>query len=366
MRKEVIRKGLVLGIIVLFVGAGVVSGTGRNNSKGENRDQIDQQNSTWNGAGLGVLPPNKLAQSFKPTLNTLTRVELIVMKYGTYSPGVLRISIRSSLNGDDLTSTSIPADSATQSGGWIELDFPDITVTPEQTYYILFHADDLWVSENNLLWGKSSGDPYNRGEQWEYNGNTGVWSIIPPDPYVWDFCFKTYGQDGGNQPPGAPTITGPTNGTLWYSYSYSFNSVDPDDDPVYYYVDWGDGNVEDWVGPFSSGETVDISHSWSSQGVYEIRAKAKDVPGNESEWSDIHTMTITLNTTEVILVGLITNLYEYDDFYTFNASMLLWLCLDPFDIKFYSSGEGIAILKEYNGILFEPIIVGRFDAVLMP
>ena len=148
--------------------------------------------------------------------------------------------------------------------------------------------------------------------------------------------------------------------------TWAFNSVDPDDDPVYYYVDWGDGTYDDWIGPSNSGETLDISHSWDSQGVYEIRAKAKDTSDEESDWSDIHTMTITLNTTEVILVGLITNLYEYDDFYTFNASVLLWLCLDPFDIKFYSSGEGIAILKEYEGIIFEPIIVGRFNAVLMP
>jgi len=50
--------------------------------------------------------------------------------------------------------------------------------------------------------------------------------------------------------------------------------------------DWGDGNYSDWVGPFNSGDNCEQSYSWSSEGEYQIRVKAKDDFYGESEWSD--------------------------------------------------------------------------------
>lgn len=51
---------------------------------------------------------DSLAQSFRPTLNKLTKVQLEVGNYGS-PPGSLKISIRSSLSGQDLTSISLPS-----------------------------------------------------------------------------------------------------------------------------------------------------------------------------------------------------------------------------------------------------------------
>jgi hypothetical protein len=86
-------------------------------------------------------------------------------------------------------------------------------------------------------------------------------------------------------PPTAPNITGPSNGKPGTSYIYSFNSTDPERDDVYYFIDWGDNTQEDWFGPFPSGVEVTKSHIFENPGAYTIYVKAKDINGNEGNWS---------------------------------------------------------------------------------
>jgi hypothetical protein len=50
--------------------------------------------------------------------------------------------------------------------------------------------------------------------------------------------------------------------------------------------DWDDGTRMEWIGPFNSGQTVTVSHTWRDQGSYAIKVKAKDIYGGESFWSD--------------------------------------------------------------------------------
>jgi len=87
--------------------------------------------------------------------------------------------------------------------------------------------------------------------------------------------------------PDKPTITGTTLGKPGEEYEYTFSSTDPDEDDVYYYVDWGDDTYEEWVGPFASGEEIVITHEWSEKGIYQIRAKAKNTFGVESIWATL-------------------------------------------------------------------------------
>jgi hypothetical protein len=85
-----------------------------------------------------------------------------------------------------------------------------------------------------------------------------------------------------NTPPEVPEIVGPTSGEPDISYNFTFNSVDPDGDDVYYYIIWGDGYIEDWEGPYTSGEDFEIAHTYSRRKTYTIEAKAKDTFGDES------------------------------------------------------------------------------------
>ena len=99
-------------------------------------------------------------------------------------------------------------------------------------------------------------------------------------------------QPAENQPPDEPTITGPTEGDPGVEYNFTFETTDPEGDDVYYYIDWGDGDTEGWLGPYASDEEVTVPHTYSENGSYEIKAKAKDTNNAESDWSDPFTVII--------------------------------------------------------------------------
>jgi len=111
------------------------------------------------------------------------------------------------------------------------------------------------------------------------------------------YIGSAYGIDGGylyafgpgdvNNPPNKPAITGPNSGKTGESYSYSFSATDPDNDQISYYVDWGDGSNSGWQGPYQSGSNITLSHSWSNDGTYSIKAKAKDDEGSESTYATL-------------------------------------------------------------------------------
>ena len=93
-------------------------------------------------------------------------------------------------------------------------------------------------------------------------------------------------------PPDPPIINGTKCGKPETEYEYTFNSTDPDDHYLYYYIDWGDGNFEEWIGPFDSGENVTVNHTWGDYGTYMIKAKSKDRFDIESDWSDPYKIEI--------------------------------------------------------------------------
>jgi hypothetical protein len=88
-----------------------------------------------------------------------------------------------------------------------------------------------------------------------------------------------------NQPPTAPFIIGPLSGLPNIIQFFSFLSEDPGGHTIYYWIDWGDGTNTGWIGPFLPGTLIPRSHTWTTQGIYSIKAKAKDVC-IESDWSE--------------------------------------------------------------------------------
>jgi hypothetical protein len=106
-------------------------------------------------------------------------------------------------------------------------------------------------------------------------------------------------------PPDAPIIDGPTSGKRRTVYFYTFKAVDPDGFDLYYYIDWGDDSVIDWFGPYDSGIEVTGSHRWNNTGTYIIRAKARNILGEEGPWGEF-TVTIPRNkSTDNVLFRLI-------------------------------------------------------------
>lgn len=108
-----------------------------------------------------------------------------------------------------------------------------------------------------------------------------------------NYCFNLYGdptlkREGiSTGMPSAPVIDGPKSGRPNNNYDYTFSSVDPTNDDVFYYIDWGDANIEEWIGPYSSGEEITLTHTWTEKDTFNIRAKTKDINEEESTWSTL-------------------------------------------------------------------------------
>lgn len=92
--------------------------------------------------------------------------------------------------------------------------------------------------------------------------------------------------------PYPPEIDGPTEGDIGEEHEFTFVAIDPLEKNVIYYIDWGDGSVEEWIGPYASGEEVTIAHTWEMGGKYEIMAKAKNEENAEGGWSLPFAITI--------------------------------------------------------------------------
>jgi outer membrane protein assembly factor BamB len=138
-------------------------------------------------------------------------------------------------------------------------------------------------------------DAENGVELWNYStgGSISSPAILNGKVYVASnngnvYCFKNL-----DYPPETPsTPTGPDAAGVEIPVNFSTVTTDPDGDQLFYLWDWGDGNMSSWLGPFDSNITITTNYSWIDEGNYNIRVKAKDLMGNESHWSDAHTISI--------------------------------------------------------------------------
>ncbi len=114
-------------------------------------------------------------------------------------------------------------------------------------------------------------------------------------------------QSSINTPPENPNIIGPTTGKPDVELVYNFSSIDPENHVIYYFIDWGDGTNTGWIGPYNSSEEISLSHVWEEKGTYIIKAKAKDLFGEESEWE---TLEISIPRIKIINEFLIIKLLK--------------------------------------------------------
>jgi len=87
----------------------------------------------------------------------------------------------------------------------------------------------------------------------------------------------------GNFPPDKPDIDGPSKGKQGVEHSWILHSEDPECESIYFYIDWGDGNIVDWFGPNPSCMPVEACHIYEKTGSYVIAVKVKDIYDAESD-----------------------------------------------------------------------------------
>lgn len=88
-----------------------------------------------------------------------------------------------------------------------------------------------------------------------------------------------------NSPPKRPSSPmGVAAGYVDKSYSFKGYATDPNQDQIAYIFDWGDGSTSQSE-MAKSGTAVQMSHSWSRAGAYQIKIMVMDVNDAKSQWS---------------------------------------------------------------------------------
>ena len=242
-------------------------------------ESYDQQQIAYNNK-KGAYSNNWIAQSFKPSDDLLTKVEVYIYKWGNPTSDIV-LSIRSSLSELDLAVCSKPISQIPTTITWITFDFNDISVTPENTYYIILRTTS-GDNFNAYEWGYGYYTSYTRGSFWKSSNSGSSWIEYT----YYDFCFKTYTTSESSYSPDIPNVpSGPTILTIGQSATYTTSTTDPDGDQVQYRFYWGDGTFSSWTSLVNSGQSSSMSTAWNSIGTYVVKAQARDSYGSISGWS---------------------------------------------------------------------------------
>lgn len=93
-----------------------------------------------------------------------------------------------------------------------------------------------------------------------------------------------------NSPPSIPQRPSvyKTKGLFDRRYKFVTNTVDIDNDIFYVKWDYGDGTISEWKRPYNSTEIISnfFMHTYKRMGTYNVRVKARDIYGQQSDWSE--------------------------------------------------------------------------------
>jgi len=355
--------------------------------RGDQLDQYQSRNSNSINTLWCINDKTWLAQSFKPGVECITRVKLL-LSIGYGDPGDMVVSIRKSLEGDDLVALTISQDNFKIWNRLIDIDFEDISVNPWDTYYIVCRAPN-GDRDNRYEW-LTCEETYSRGSGHITMDEGTSWEILGHDQlnsrFYSDFCFYVFGKnETQKRPPTTPSITaGPKYGII--SDEFTYRATFTGEGPVYYNFSWADGTYSGWMGPYNPGESCEAKHEYNIPGffgipgTYRIRVMVKDSFDLESDWSSELNLCIM---EPVLIFGTVSDVYETEDYFYIKPGTLLYLnSKSPMYFKLtiftnlcerfprlvglplISIGD-IIVSKESVGKLGSQYIFGRFNAMVL-
>ncbi len=201
-----------------------------------------------------------------------------------------------------------------------DFTFTSIDYEDDDLYY---YVD--WGDETNTGWI----GPYASGEEisilnsWMSKGDFEI-TAKAKDTNGFESEWSSKQIRIGNEPPEVPLITGETNGEAGVEYEYTIISADPEDDNLFYDIQWGDGSEINDFGPYESGSELRMIHSWN-KGSYTIKARVCDVFGACSDWGELKISMpkydfFNLNINKFrLFFEIILNITENLNFYQFNS-----------------------------------------------
>jgi hypothetical protein len=183
---------------------------------------------------------------------------------------------------------------------WVPTDF----VTPT-TVTISWSTVEVGYSEYNIVKFCNNSEVQLRNMLIESNYSFLCPAMVPQIFYI--IC------QGNNTPPEKPEKpSGQTQVNTNIEYTYSSRTIDIEGNEIYYLFDWGDGNNSGWIGPYNSNTTASAKYTWTTEGIYQIKVKAKDTSNAESEWSDSLIVTVDNTPPTVNILKPVKGLYIID------------------------------------------------------
>ncbi len=95
-----------------------------------------------------------------------------------------------------------------------------------------------------------------------------------------------------NTPPSTPVLFGPDTTRAGDTVRLGVWSSDPDEDYIAFEIIWGDTTRTELTPLFSMIDTIFRTHVYAAAGRYGITARAQDINGRKSGWSDTLHITV--------------------------------------------------------------------------
>ena len=268
-------------------------------------DILNQDAYNWNNLyGISAYPTSIMDGDYKNIVGgNVNQLPNFLNSCGTRTVADIDATMTITWLGDATMQIDIAItnNEATTYNGYIRAPITEITSRYETAYGDHYHFGFLAYAFNKDI-SINAGDTYTDSITWngndhEDNHGTNFGDITANNIQVTLGIFND--NDGfvdetvaarietANDPPAAPPITGPSEGIPGETYNFTFTAEDANNDDLYFYIDWGDGNIEDWFGPYASGESFTLNHTWQEKDTYTVRAKAKDTSDAESGWGEL-------------------------------------------------------------------------------
>ena len=319
MKNILLKRGLVCGIAVLFLGLCITSGTGVNveqtiqplsagptawwefdETSGTTAHDSSPHGydgtvvgATWTGGGLDFDGSDDYVDFDAHSL------ALGMNKTDTY---IVQVRFRSTGSGMLYSmSHTNPArayyDLMIDEEGKLTVEMGDETCLFDLSTPSTYNDGDWYIVESNF-----EGDPTNPTLTLKVDGDekatTTEWLCPMLDE---DFITTKVGRNSNtdedffdgeiddikiykntpppDDPPGETTINGPQEGDAGEELTYTFSAEDPEGQDVRFHIDWGDGDSETTV-YVESGTAKAVKHTYNVAKTYTIKAYAEDVNNN--------------------------------------------------------------------------------------
>jgi PKD repeat protein len=133
------------------------------------------------------------AQNFTSMINTLTKAEIYLRKFGTPEFN-LTVELRENHpQGNLIDALTFTPEEVPSSWEWFPLDFQDTVITSDTSYFIVIPLAPNGVTTSfGYEWGYAFGNQYNDGSFWFTRDGGGLWRDLPT---MYEFTFRTYGYD---------------------------------------------------------------------------------------------------------------------------------------------------------------------------